>query len=101
MKPLLVGECNPYGPDPKYALYPYPRNSAGGRLCRVVFNLPTRVYLEAFDRVNLCATTWSQPAARKKAGEIIEAVDKNCVIVLCGARPRRICIARCRTRQAA
>lgn len=87
MKPLLVGECNPYGPDPKFALYPYPRNSAGGRLCRVVFRLPTTLYLDAFDRVNLCATRWSQPAARRKAGELLQAVDVHRTIILCGARP--------------
>lgn len=31
MKPLLVGEQNPYGADPKFALYPYPENSGGER----------------------------------------------------------------------
>jgi hypothetical protein len=31
MKPLLVGESNPYGGDPAFALYPSPPGCAGLR----------------------------------------------------------------------
>ena len=37
-KILLVGEANPYGEDPKYALFPQPRRAAGNRL-RLIFGL--------------------------------------------------------------
>ena len=32
-KVVLVGEQNPYGPDPEFALYPAPEGSSGHRLC--------------------------------------------------------------------
>lgn len=56
LRPILVGEANPYGGDPRYALYPLPENSAGGRLCRLILKLEVRQYLRSFDRRNLCAT---------------------------------------------
>lgn len=83
MKPLLVGESNPYGADPRYALYPAPHGCAGERLCRLVLGLSRREYLTRFDRVNLCAGKWSLPVARKKALELGQEYD---VIVLLGAR---------------
>ena len=73
MKPLLVGEANPYGGDPDYALFPFPENSAGGRLCHKVLDLSRREYLELFDRVNLCPTKWRVREARSRAVEILEA----------------------------
>lgn len=68
MKPLLVGEQNPYGADPKFALYPYPENSAGGRLCFKVFGLTRHEYLARFDRVNLCSGKWSMSRAWNEPG---------------------------------
>jgi hypothetical protein len=41
-KILLVGETNPYGGDPRYALYNEPSNSAGGRLQRLIFGIGGR-----------------------------------------------------------
>lgn len=64
MKPLLVGEANPYGGDPFYALYPDPPGCAGHRLCRLVMGLSAQEYLELFDRVNLCRRAWSTKEAR-------------------------------------
>lgn len=76
MKPLFVAELNPYGSDPRYALYPYPENSAGGRLCFKVMGLTRREYLERFDRVNLCTGKWSIKEARERAVQIVkERVD--------------------------
>lgn len=64
---LLVGEVNPYGADPAFALYPRPRWSAGGRLCALLGMRPAE-YREAFDRCNLLAgPKWSAPAARRAA----------------------------------
>lgn len=88
-RPLLVGECNPYGGDPGYALYPYPRNSAGGRLCRIIFKLPTTTYLDVFDRVNLCPTTFSMPVARDTVRKLAPSLPEHRVVILCGSRPAR------------
>lgn len=64
----FVGEANPYGSDPRYAFYPEPPNSAGGRLCRLILGLPAREYLRRFDRVNLCSGAWDAKEARRVAG---------------------------------
>lgn len=65
MRPLLVGEDNPYSRDPRYALYPEPEHSAGGRLCRLVMGLSVKNYIRGFDRVNLCAGDWSMREAKE------------------------------------
>jgi len=69
-RPLLVGELNPYGADPKYALYPLPEHSAGGRLCAAILGLSRLEYLRRFDRVNLCVGKWTMAEARKTAKSI-------------------------------
>jgi hypothetical protein len=84
----LVGERNPYGADPFFALYPLPRNAAGGRLCRVLGMTADR-YLEAFERRNLMphdAGRWSAPAARAAADALLEAHPTGHALVLLGAR---------------
>ena len=86
MKPLLVGESNPYGTDPRYALYPHPERSAGGRLCWIVLGLEPRDYLLRFDRQNLCAETWSLAEARRTARLAAEGRGPADPIVLLGAR---------------
>lgn len=85
MKPLLVGEDNPYGTDPRYALFPAPVNSAGARLCSLVMQLRHTEYVRLFDRVNLCAGAWSAPEARARAAALqAEAPDRK--LVLLGAK---------------
>lgn len=64
LKPLLVGEVNPYGADPAMALYPLPEDASGGRLARIL-GLSRGEYLRRFDRVNLCTGAWSIRAARE------------------------------------
>lgn len=81
-KPLLVGEDNPYGADPRYALYMEPENSAGGRLCRVILGLSGREYLRRFDRVNLCSGKWSMVKARAAAFELLRAGNLRPIILL-------------------
>lgn len=86
MKPLLVGEANPYGVDPRYALFPHPRNSAGYRLARMIMAMPSKqAYLDSFDRVNLCPQKWSVPVARDRAREI-QAERERTHIVLLGSK---------------
>lgn len=71
MKPLLVGEMNPYGADPYFALFPLPETSSGGRLQSLVLGLPRNRYC-GLDRVNLCEGKWSAPAARARGQELRE-----------------------------
>lgn len=87
MKPLLVGEANPYGANPEYALYPHPRGCAGHRLCERVMGLTDREYLARFDCVNLCPSRWSMREARSTAERIVRDQDVNdFVTVLLGAK---------------
>ena len=67
---VIVGELNPYGTDPHFAMYPLPANSAGGRMQRLVCRLPRSVYCD-IPRYNLCTGKWSAPAARERANEIL------------------------------
>lgn len=62
---ILVGEDNPYGAEPEFALYCYPPGCAGYRLRRIV-GLPQHQYL-ALHRTNLCPTDWSMKEARRRA----------------------------------
>lgn len=88
MKPLFVGESNPYGSFPEFALYPEPQHSAGGRLCRLVLRLDPDDYLERFDRVNLCVGAWDLRAAAKEADRLRSEAAENGsrTIVLLGAK---------------
>lgn len=90
MKPLLVGESNPYQANEadamRYALFPEPRHASGGRLCYVILGLDERTYLRSFDRVDLCHPKWSLPKARSKAAQLVAERTSGDVIVLCGAK---------------
>lgn len=70
-KPILVGESNPYGADPHYALFPLPEGCSGHRLCHKVLGMSRRTYLESFDRVNLCVGEWCGEEARTKAVQLL------------------------------
>lgn len=96
-KPLLVGESNPYGADPKFALYPAPDRSAGHRLATQILDMDRRRYLQTFDRVNLCAAGWSLVEARQRARQITRERDflndapdgagrSRAVVILLGAK---------------
>lgn len=69
-KPLLVGEANPYGGDPSFALYPAPDGCSGHNLCHKVLGMYRKDYLEAFERANLCPHHWDMRAARRRAQEL-------------------------------
>ena len=107
----LVGESNPYGADPQFALYPSPEGSAGERLCCLILGMYRKPYLEVFDRVNLCAGRWSTKDARAKAetltGRLILFGGKVCqgfgveYLPFCYVSPEMIVLphpsGRCRT----
>lgn len=90
-KPLLVGENNPYSADPKYALFPLPKGSAGHRLATEIMGLSVRDYLRMFERVNLCDDQrWSMKKARKRSGELTDPLLGYTTIVLFG---KKVCTA--------
>ena len=89
MRPLLVGESNPYGSGAAFALFPRPERSAGGRLCRVVLGMREVDYLARFDRCNLLgplpAGKWDRELARAAARDVlIERPNRR--LILLGAR---------------
>lgn len=88
-RPMLIGEDNPYGSDPQFALYCEPPHSAGGRLCRYVLGLRRSTYLDAFERANLCSTTWRAKEARDRAFEIMNQHEPGRWYILCGAKVAR------------
>lgn len=95
MKPLLVGEANPYyRGDDGYALFPLPERASGHRLATLVMGFADdrsglQRYLEAFDRVNLCKEHWGLKEARPKAQAILHE-HRTSPIVLCG---QKVCTA--------
>lgn len=92
MRPLLVGEANPYGSDPSFALYPSPPGCAGDRLCRLVLQLDPDDYLSKFDRVNLCPRERSTAEARVRAADLLaRARAGGSAVVLLGAKVARAC----------
>jgi hypothetical protein len=83
---LVVGEVNPYGADPKFALYPRPRHASGNRL-REIMGLTDACYMRLLARVNLCAGKWEPRQARLSALDVLEA-GNHPVLVLLGAKVR-------------
>lgn len=69
-KPLLVGESNPYGRDPYFALYPAPDGCSGHRLCCLILGMRRTEYLRVFERKNLCDGKWTMREARVAAAEL-------------------------------
>jgi len=84
---VLVGEMNPYGSDPRYALFCAPEYSAGGRMQRLVLGLKRHRYLE-IPRYNLCTGRWSMPQAREAAQAILNrhSDGHDDIIVALGAK---------------
>jgi hypothetical protein len=82
-KPLLVGEANPYGGDPYYALYPAPDRCSGHRLCCLILGMRRADYLREFDRKNLCPHKWNLREAKQHAEQLLDS-DRS--IVLLGAK---------------
>lgn len=87
MRPLLVGESNPYSDNPAHALMPSPAGSAGARLADHL-GLPPHVYLAMFDRVNLLPSRarWSAGWARQCAAGVRAVYHDAKVVLLLGAR---------------
>lgn len=78
---VIVGESNPYGADPCFALYHLPRRASGDRL-REHLGLTDETY-EAIDKVNLCAGRWNMAEARERGWGLASRYD---VLVLLGVK---------------
>jgi hypothetical protein len=83
MNLLFVGELNPYGADPRFALYHLPRRASGNRL-REHLGLSDVTY-EAIEKRNLCTGRWSMKEARENALKLRFDFD---VIVCFGSKVR-------------
>ena len=81
---LILGENNPYGSDPEFALYCYPPGCAGYRFRRIL-GLPQHVYL-ALHRKNLCDGDWNKDDAKRRALELLSPEAPWRVIVLLGRK---------------
>lgn len=68
---LLVGEDNPYGSTPEFALYPGPCGCSGHRLCTNIMGLHEDTYLGLW-RTNLCDDKWSMKAAKERAEQLYQ-----------------------------
>lgn len=84
---VAVGEVNPFGVDPYFALYHLPRTSSGNRL-RVIMGLSDSDYLTRVERQNLCSGTWDRAQAVVVADDII--TRRPGTYVLLGSRVRRV-----------
>lgn len=85
-RPVLVGEANPYGGDPYYALYPSPDGCSGHRLCCIVLGMSRAAYLRTFERVNLCPHEWDRLEAERRAEELRQPYGRY---ILLGAKVSR------------
>lgn len=84
---VAVGEVNPFGSDPYFALYHLPRTSSGNRL-RIIMGLSDADYLKRVQRINLCSGTWDRVQALVAADDLIMRNPGTCVLL--GARVRRV-----------
>lgn len=84
-KIMFVGESNPYGGDPFFALYPLPARAAGARLCTIL-HLRRGHYLRCYERANLLSgEKWSIGVAREAASVLLRASGSRRLVLL-GAR---------------
>ena len=79
-----MGELNPLGVDPRYALYDLPERSSGYRLRTLVMGVRRTTY-NRIKKLNLCTGEWSVPAARDRAWDV-EVENPGSVLVLLGRR---------------
>lgn len=77
---VFVGELNPYGADPFFALYHLPRNASGNRL-REILGLSDVEY-STITKVNLCTGKWSMPKARQEAADLLLTQFGGAIVAL-------------------
>lgn len=82
---VVVGESNPFGSDPRYALYHLPRFASGDRL-RMHLGLRDSTY-EKLEKVNLCDGPWRLDTARLRVNMVVTHHED--VYVMLGVKVRR------------
>lgn len=80
MKLLIVGELNPFGPAPVFALYHLPRQSSGNRL-RQHLGLRDATY-HAIDKANLCTGKWTRQGAGGGICRLARSFNPTVVLLL-------------------
>lgn len=78
---VLVGEMNPYGVDPRHALYDLPEGASGHRLRTIVLGVPRAVYF-GFARHNLCVGFWSAGDAAAQASRLRTLYPTTPIVML-------------------
>lgn len=87
MKPVIIGESNPFGGDEHFALYDEPESCTGDRLCRMVMGLRSETYRASFERRNLLrGSKWSAPRAREAAAKLCSDLPGQRVWILLGKK---------------
>jgi hypothetical protein len=81
---MFVGECNPYGMLPGYALHYLPRTAAGNRL-RKILGLRDATYVNMLVKTNLCVGRFSVAAAKANAQHLLTDPFPK-ILVLLGER---------------
>lgn len=93
--PVIIGMNNPYGGNPKYALYPNPEKSAGYRLYKMLEEAACRragasdgvlllrkQYIDGFDRRNVLSGAWTMARAKKVGALMVQGLVGRKVIIL-------------------
>ena len=80
-RPIVVGELNPHGANPYYALYHLPRAASGNRL-RCIMGLTDIEYDRLLDKVNLCAGEWKLARARTNLIDLLARYPGRVFILL-------------------
>lgn len=83
---LLVGEMNPYGADPGYALYHEPERAAGRQLQHKILGIDARHWYLPMWRTNLCVGDWDGRDARRRAADLIEPQAPWSIVVMLGKK---------------
>lgn len=87
---LLVGEQPGSNSNPKMALWPFPPNSAGGRLFKMS-GMDLTDYFRLLARVNIAkrpVARWNANGARARGLYILSSLSNGTRVVACGARAR-------------
>lgn len=86
-KPAIIGEQNPYNSPPCFDLYPLPKGCAGHRLATKVLGMKIGMYLELFDRFNLCRGPYNAMEAAH-AATYLASRGRQCILL-----GRKVCSA--------
>jgi hypothetical protein len=86
---LIVGETNPYGADPDYALYHLPERAAGGRLQASIMGVSARHWYLPMWRTNLCTGAWDSGEAKDRAAVLLDSAAPWRTIIMLGKQVMR------------